>query len=158
MSARAIVLVAAASAAAMADSSSATAEPRVLAPERVTRLAGQATEVRPNSWEISMGDAVPAFTLANGPASVTSYNFVQLRGALVETSLVTRRPVEQSTSEFQDKHDLGDLFDLTDLGRALLQANPNKQACPIACSCSDHCPKAPHLLRRRACRLLRSMH
>ena len=72
----------------MADSSSADAEPKVLAPERVTRLAGQATEVRPNSWEISMGDAVPAFTLANGPASVTCYNFLKLRGAKVEEALM----------------------------------------------------------------------
>ena len=42
-------------------------EKQILAPASITRLSGQAREVRPDMWEVSMGDAVPAFVLANGP-------------------------------------------------------------------------------------------
>ena len=43
-------------------------------------------------WEITMGDAVPAFVHANGPAKVVTYNFLLEKGAKVQSQLVTRRP------------------------------------------------------------------
>ena len=63
----------------MADSAAAAKEPQIIAPASVTRFSGQAMELRTNVWEITMGDAVPAFVLANGPARITNYNFLQLR-------------------------------------------------------------------------------
>ena len=45
----------------------------LLAPASITRLSGQASEVRPDVWEVSMGEAVPAFVLANGPAKTTRH-------------------------------------------------------------------------------------
>ena len=47
-----------------------------------------------------MGDAVPAFVHANGPAKVITYNFLLEKGAKVQSQLVTRRPVDRSGSEF----------------------------------------------------------
>ena len=102
----------------------------LLAPESVTRLSTHVQEVRADMWEITMGDAVPAFVFANGPPKVVTYNFLLGTGATVESHLVTRRPVDRSRSEFQDKHDLADLFDLTPLGKSCLKAQPNKQVSP----------------------------
>jgi hypothetical protein len=99
----------------------------LLAPESVTRLRTHVQELRTNVWEITMGNAVPAFVHANGPAKVTNYNFLLVKGARLESQLVTRCPVDRSGSEFQDKHDLADLFDLTPLGKSWLKVKPNKQ-------------------------------
>ena len=85
----------------------------LLAPESVTRLSTHVQELRADMWEITMGDAVPAFVHANGPAKVVTYNFLLEKGAKVQSQLVTRRPVDRSGSELQDKHDLADFFDLT---------------------------------------------
>ena len=87
--------------------------PNLLAPESITRLSTHVQELRADMWEITMGDAVPAFVHANGPAKVVTYNFLLEKGAKVQSQLVTRRPVDCSGSEFQDKHDLADFFDLT---------------------------------------------
>ena len=104
-------------------------EKQILAPASITRLSGQAREVRPDMWEVSMGDAVPAFVLANGPPKITNYNFLKMRGANVNTTLVSRRPVEPDSSQSQQqKHDLADIYDVTPLGRSTAQARPNKQA------------------------------
>ena len=67
-------------AAAMAAAPGARQRP-LLAPASITRLSGQASEVRPDVWEVSMGEAVPAFVLANGPAKITNYNFLKIKGA-----------------------------------------------------------------------------
>ena len=48
----------------------------VLAPASVSRLSGQATEVRPGVWEVSMGEAVSAWVLATGPEAVTNYKLL----------------------------------------------------------------------------------
>ena len=103
------------------------AKSTILAPTSITRLSGQATEIRTKVWEITMGSAVPAWLEANGPTHVTNYNFVQSAGFKSEAHLVTRRPTEASTSQLQAKHDLSDLYDLTELGRGLLKVKPNKQ-------------------------------
>ena len=133
-----------------------TAERRnLLAPESVTRLSTHVQELRADMWEITMGDAVPAFVHANGPAKVVTYNFLLEKGAKVQSQLVTRRPVDRSGSEFQDKHDLADLFDLTPLGKSCLKAQPNKQvragprhvmARHAVCCQSQH-PHPPNLAR-----------
>ena len=106
----------------------------ILAPTSITRLSGQATEIRTKVWEITMGSAVPAWLEANGPTHVTNYNFVQSAGFKYEAHLVTRRPTEASTSQLQAKHDLSDLYDLTELGRGLLKVKPNKQTCSVLIS------------------------
>ena len=108
----------------------------LLAPESVTRLSTHVQELRADMWEITMGDAVPAFVHANGPAKVVTYNFLLEKGAKVQSQLVTRRPVDRSGSEFQDKHDLADLFDLTPLGKSCLKAQPNKQVYAVTLCCS----------------------
>ena len=82
-----------------------------------------------------MGDAVAAFLTANGPAQVTSYNYVQWRGAQIETALVVRRAKEASTSSLA-KHDLADIFDLTPLGQEQLAVKPGKQARTCRCTCA----------------------
>ena len=64
----------------MAAPAAAAALPGVLAPESVTRLSGRAEEVRPGVWEITVGEAVDAWVSANGPAEVTNYNLVKLKG------------------------------------------------------------------------------
>ena len=55
-----------------------------------------------------MGEAVPAFVLANGPAKITNYNFLKIKGATINTALVVHRPVEGDLppSHSQQKHDL----------------------------------------------------
>ena len=89
---------------------------QVLAPDAVTRLGGQATEVRTDVWEVTMGASVAAFVMANGPAKITSYNFLLVRGPKIDDTLVTRRATDASGSCAQEKHDLSDIFDATSLG------------------------------------------
>ena len=118
-------------AATMSAATATAVQTQVLAPASVTRLSGQATEVRADVWEVTMGEAVAAFVLANGPAKITSYNFLQLRGAKVDSALVSRRAVEAPSGQVQEKHDLADIFDVTSLGRSKALAKPNKQV-PLA--------------------------
>ena len=77
-----------------------------------------------------MGEAVPAFVLANGPAKITNYNFLKIKGATIDTALVVHRPVEGDLppSHSQQKHDLADIYDVTPLGCSTAKARPNKQA------------------------------
>ena len=70
----------------------------VQAPVAVSRLSGMAQEVSPGVWEITLGDAVPAWLHANAPSVVSSYNFLRQHGAAVDTTLVKRRPVACSTT------------------------------------------------------------
>ena len=89
-----------------------------------------------------MGDAVPAFVLANGPPKITNYNFLKMRGANVNTTLVSRRPVEPDSSQSQQqKHDLADIYDVTPHGRSVAKAKPQKQA---------RAPAAPTAARQRS--------
>ena len=100
----------------------------MLAPDRFTRLSGQATELSSGVWEITIGDAVPAWLLANAPPSVSRYNFLQLWGCKIDSMLVVRRPAAASSSAVQQNHDLADLFEPMDVGRQLARAKPNKEA------------------------------
>ena len=65
---------------------------QVLAPDAVTRLGGQATEVRTDVWEVTMGASVAAFVMANGPARLAmaraALRLLQLHAA---PGLSTRR-------------------------------------------------------------------
>ena len=114
-------------------------EKQILAPASITRLSGQAREVRPDVWEVSMGDAVPAFVLANGPPKITNYNFLKMWGANVNTTLVSRRPVESGSSQSQQqKHDLADIYDVTPYGHSVAKAKPQKQARAPAAPTAAH--------------------
>jgi hypothetical protein len=85
-----------------------------------------------------MGEAVSAWVLATGPEAVTNYNFLKLHGATMDSSLVTRRPIEASASQLQQKHDLADIFDVTDLGRSTAKVKPHRQVFGLTLYCSGH--------------------
>ena len=120
----------------MADGGALTEYDEVLAPASVSRLSGQAIELRPGLWEVAMGDAVPAFVMSNGPGAMTNYNFAKVRGATFDSALVTRRPIQASTSQLQEKHDLADIFDVTELGRSTAKVKPSKQVFSLVFYCS----------------------
>ena len=120
----------------MADGGALNEYDEVLAPASVSRLSGQAIELRPGLWEVAMGDAVPAFVMSNGPGAMTNYNFAKVRGATFDSALVTRRPIQASTSQLQEKHDLADIFDVTELGRSTAKVKPSKQVFSLVFYCS----------------------
>ena len=64
------------------------------APSHMTKLGSLVQQVALNEWLVA-GEQVPAFLYVNGPASITCYNFNQVRGRWVDKSLVLIQPHQQ---------------------------------------------------------------
>ena len=88
----------------MADGGALTEYDEVLAPASVSRLSGQAIELRPGLWEVAMGDAVPAFVMSNGPGAMTNYNLAKVRGGPTTTLRRSVGPHSTALSSHADRY------------------------------------------------------
>ena len=79
-------------------------------PAQFTNVVGLVQSSEPNQWRVRVGDDLPKFIFANGPARITAYNF--------STSQEMNYPKRVTRIKSTAKNDLSDVFQLTTAGHA----------------------------------------
>ena len=79
-------------------------------PAQFTNVVGLVQSSEPNQWRVCVGDDLPKFIFANGPARITAYNF--------STSQEMNYPKRVTRIKSTAKNDLSDVFQLTTAGHA----------------------------------------
>ena len=126
-----------------AESSSQGSSSQMLAPYSVSLDRGRYTQIGPARWRMQAGSTVSSFIGANGPPSVTGYNWNKVRSH-VDTVLVTLATVEPprgATGKLAtSRHDVADKLWLTAHGLARAakpsQCNTRVYLLELACTCA----------------------